>query len=78
MALRTLRSARQREAAAAPCRALRSCTGHQRVTRCPAQALALDDIKDHPWQIVPSNAMTGEGLDRGTDWLADRLKRGSK
>ncbi|KAL6756444.1 ARF-like small GTPase [Haematococcus lacustris] len=38
-----------------------------------AQALRLEDIKDRPWQIVPSNALTGEGLDRGTEWLADKL-----
>eukprot|EP00241_Pyramimonas_parkeae_P009883 CAMPEP_0114244146 /NCGR_PEP_ID=MMETSP0058-20121206/11180_1 /TAXON_ID=36894 /ORGANISM="Pyramimonas parkeae, CCMP726" /LENGTH=114 /DNA_ID=CAMNT_0001357059 /DNA_START=472 /DNA_END=816 /DNA_ORIENTATION=+ len=36
-----------------------------------AQALKLDEIKDKPWQIVPSNALTGEGLQRGTDWLAE-------
>lgn len=37
------------------------------------QALRLEEIKDRPWQIVPSNALSGEGLDRGTDWLADKL-----
>lgn len=24
------------------------------------QALRLEEIKGHPWQIVPSNALTGE------------------
>nr|4V0K_A Chain A, Arf-like Small Gtpase [Chlamydomonas reinhardtii]4V0K_B Chain B, Arf-like Small Gtpase [Chlamydomonas reinhardtii]4V0L_A Chain A, ARF-LIKE SMALL GTPASE [Chlamydomonas reinhardtii]4V0L_B Chain B, ARF-LIKE SMALL GTPASE [Chlamydomonas reinhardtii]4V0M_A Chain A, ARF-LIKE SMALL GTPASE [Chlamydomonas reinhardtii]4V0M_C Chain C, ARF-LIKE SMALL GTPASE [Chlamydomonas reinhardtii]4V0M_G Chain G, ARF-LIKE SMALL GTPASE [Chlamydomonas reinhardtii]4V0N_A Chain A, ARF-LIKE SMALL GTPASE [Chlamy len=38
-----------------------------------AQALGLDDIKDRPWQIVPSNGLTGEGVDKGIDWLAERL-----
>uniref|UniRef100_A0A7S0S4J2 ADP-ribosylation factor-like protein 6 n=1 Tax=Chlamydomonas leiostraca TaxID=1034604 RepID=A0A7S0S4J2_9CHLO len=38
-----------------------------------AQALRLEEIKDRPWQIVPSNALTGEGLDRGTEWLAEKL-----
>eukprot|EP00983_Pelagomonas_calceolata_P039627 1137259-Pelagomonas_calceolata.AAC.1 len=38
-------------------------------------ALGLDEILDHPWQIVPSNAMTGEGLERGTDWLTERLQK---
>eukprot|EP00798_Chlamydomonas_sp_ICE-L_P008609 gene8608-34049_t len=38
-----------------------------------AQALQLGSIKDHPWQIVPSNALTAEGLDKGTDWLAEKL-----
>eukprot|EP00877_Chromochloris_zofingiensis_P013799 jgi/Chrzof1/8673/Cz03g20020.t1 len=40
-----------------------------------AQALGLDDIREHPWQIVPTNALTGDGLDRAVDWLADRLLR---
>lgn len=39
-----------------------------------AQALGLEDIKDRPWQIVPSNGLTGEGLDKGTDWLVERLQ----
>ena len=38
-----------------------------------AQALRLEDIRQRPWQIVPSNALTGEGLDRGVDWLAGKL-----
>mmetsp|Transcript_26896 Transcript_26896/g.86398 ORF Transcript_26896/g.86398 Transcript_26896/m.86398 type:complete len:218 (+) Transcript_26896:399-1052(+) len=40
-----------------------------------AQALKLDEIKDKPWQIVPSNALTGEGLDKGIEWLSDFIKR---
>jgi len=39
-----------------------------------AQALNLDDIKDRAWQIVPSNGLTGEGVDKGTDWLAEKLQ----
>mmetsp|Transcript_19204 Transcript_19204/g.41468 ORF Transcript_19204/g.41468 Transcript_19204/m.41468 type:complete len:182 (-) Transcript_19204:442-987(-) len=38
-----------------------------------AQALRLEDIKDRAWQIVPSNGLTGEGVDKGTDWLAEKL-----
>ena len=38
-----------------------------------AQALRLEDIKDRAWQIVPSNGLNGEGLDKGTDWLAEKL-----
>lgn len=38
-----------------------------------AQALRLEDIRAHPWQIVASNALTGEGLDRGVEWLAGKL-----
>jgi signal recognition particle receptor subunit beta len=40
-----------------------------------ALALRLEDIKDRPINIVPSNALTGEGLDRGIDWLAGQVKR---
>ncbi|KAI8473789.1 MAG: small Arf-related GTPase [Monoraphidium minutum] len=38
-----------------------------------AQALRLEDIRQRPWQIVPSNALTGEGLDKGVEWLASKL-----
>mmetsp|Transcript_9949 Transcript_9949/g.11543 ORF Transcript_9949/g.11543 Transcript_9949/m.11543 type:complete len:186 (-) Transcript_9949:676-1233(-) len=40
-----------------------------------ATACKLDDIKDKPWQIVPSNALTGEGLQKGVDWLAEFINR---
>ncbi|WIA20041.1 hypothetical protein OEZ86_013696 [Tetradesmus obliquus] len=40
-----------------------------------AQAFHLEEIRERPWQIVPSNALTGEGLDRGMDWLAEKLLR---
>ncbi len=39
----------------------------------PVQALQLEEIKDRPWQIVPTNALDGEGLDRGMEWLAEKL-----
>ena len=38
-----------------------------------AQGLALDDIHEHPWQIVPSNALDGTGLQEGVDWLTNFL-----
>ena len=34
-----------------------------------ARALQLDQIKDKPWHIVPSDALRGEGLSKGIDWL---------
>lgn len=43
-----------------------------------AQALKLEDIRDRPWQIFPSNALTGEGVDKGADWLAEKLIGRSK
>ena len=38
-----------------------------------AQSLQLQNIKDRPWQIVATNALTGDGLDSATEWLADAL-----
>ena len=40
-----------------------------------AQALQLDSIKDKPWQITSSNALLGQGLDNGMEWLAQALQR---
>mmetsp|Transcript_35951 Transcript_35951/g.101816 ORF Transcript_35951/g.101816 Transcript_35951/m.101816 type:complete len:179 (+) Transcript_35951:174-710(+) len=39
------------------------------------QMLRLEDIKDRAVNIVPSNALSGEGLDRGIDWLAEKIRR---
>jgi hypothetical protein len=30
-------------------------------------------IVDRPWQIVPSNGTTGQGLEEGLKWLSDEL-----
>ena len=38
-----------------------------------AQGLQLDNIRDRPWQIVATNALTGDGLNTGTDWLLESL-----
>ncbi len=40
-----------------------------------AATLGLDEVREHAWQILPSNALTGEGIDRGLDWLAEKLMR---
>ncbi|XP_033636008.1 ADP-ribosylation factor-like protein 6 [Asterias rubens] len=37
--------------------------------------LELEHIKDKPWHICASNALTGEGLHEGIEWLTDKLKR---
>lgn len=37
-------------------------------------ALGLDAVNDKPWHICSSNALTGEGVSQGTDWLADQIK----
>jgi hypothetical protein len=39
------------------------------------QALHLEELPDRPWQIAPTNGLTGEGLDKAMEWLADKLMR---
>ncbi|KAI5625969.1 ADP-ribosylation factor-like protein 6, partial [Silurus asotus] len=34
-----------------------------------SQLLCLENIKDKPWHICASNAVQGEGLQEGVDWL---------
>lgn len=36
------------------------------------QILALDSL-EHPWNIQATNAVTGEGLEEGIEWLCDQL-----
>ena len=36
--------------------------------------LQLEQIKDKPWHICASNALTGEGLNDGIQWVAEQLK----
>ncbi|CAD7960913.1 unnamed protein product [Amoebophrya sp. A25] len=35
--------------------------------------LSLAEIKTHDWQIMPCCALTGEGVDKGMDWLVNKL-----
>lgn len=39
------------------------------------QALHLEALQERPWQIAPTNGLTGDGLDKAMEWLADRLMR---
>lgn len=39
-----------------------------------SQALGLDRLKNKPWHICASNALTGEGLGEGVEWLSDQLR----
>ena len=36
--------------------------------------MGLESIKNKPWHICASNAITGEGLCEGVDWLTDQIK----
>lgn len=39
-----------------------------------ASALGLDKIMDKPWHIATSNAITGEGLQEGVEWLTQQIR----
>ncbi|XP_038132328.1 ADP-ribosylation factor-like protein 6 isoform X4 [Cyprinodon tularosa] len=43
-----------------------------------SQMLCLENIKDKPWHICASNAIKGEGLQEGLDWLQDHIKTMNK
>lgn len=36
--------------------------------------LGLDRILDKPWHICNSNALTGDGLVEGMEWLTNQIK----
>ncbi|CAM9240287.1 ADP-ribosylation factor-like protein 6 [Lampetra fluviatilis] len=36
--------------------------------------LGLPDVHQSPWHIVASNALKGEGLQEGVDWLQDQIR----
>ena len=39
-----------------------------------SQTLGLERIMDKPWHICASNAVTGEGLLEGVEWLTSQIK----
>uniref|UniRef100_A0A8C4Z5V5 ADP-ribosylation factor-like protein 6 n=1 Tax=Gadus morhua TaxID=8049 RepID=A0A8C4Z5V5_GADMO len=39
-----------------------------------SQLLCLESIKDKPWHICASDAVKGEGLQEGVEWLQDHIK----
>ena len=39
-----------------------------------SQTLGLERIMDKPWHICASNALTGEGLHEGVEWLTGQIK----
>lgn len=43
------------------------------------EELQLDRIRDKPWHIASSNALTGHGINEGIEWLCEHLEnKGSK
>ncbi len=39
-----------------------------------AEGLALTTIKDRPWQIQGCSAKTGDGLEKGMEWVMNTMK----
>ncbi|XP_030373193.1 ADP-ribosylation factor-like protein 6 [Scaptodrosophila lebanonensis] len=39
-----------------------------------AAALGLENIKEKPWHICSSNAVSGEGLEEGVQWLVQHIR----
>jgi|EP01096_Ripella_sp_DP13-Kostka_P018291 ADP-ribosylation factor 1/2 len=39
-----------------------------------ANGLEMNKISTHPWHVQPACATTGDGLDEGFDWLAERIR----
>lgn len=39
-----------------------------------AAALGMEKIKDKPWHISSSNAITGQGLQEGVQWLVQQIR----
>merc|ERR1712232_448339 len=37
------------------------------------KSLGMNKIRDRPWSIKTSNALTGEGIDAGLDWLSENV-----
>mmetsp|Transcript_29456 Transcript_29456/g.68284 ORF Transcript_29456/g.68284 Transcript_29456/m.68284 type:complete len:182 (-) Transcript_29456:194-739(-) len=48
-------------------------SGHLQAVEC-VQILELDKIKDRPWHITASNALTGEGLEEGVSWISEHVR----
>ncbi|KTW31428.1 hypothetical protein T552_00072 [Pneumocystis carinii B80] len=42
-----------------------------------SETLNLVDMKERNWTIIPTSAITGEGLNEGLDWLVNSIKNQS-
>ena len=43
-----------------------------------AEELELFKVRDKPWHIMSSNAVTGQGVNEGIEWLCSQLASGSR
>lgn len=41
---------------------------------CNFLALGLEKIDEKPWHISSSNALTGQGLEDGVQWLIEQVR----
>ncbi|XP_068755581.1 ADP-ribosylation factor-like protein 6 isoform X1 [Montipora capricornis] len=39
-----------------------------------SKKMGLDSMSDKPWHICASNALTGDGLNEGVEWLTDQIR----
>ncbi|KAL9650553.1 hypothetical protein ABK040_004771 [Willaertia magna] len=40
-----------------------------------SEALKLHELKNRSWTILPSDALKGEGIEDGTKWLSEEIKK---
>ncbi|NP_001171750.1 ADP-ribosylation factor-like protein 6 [Saccoglossus kowalevskii] len=40
--------------------------------------MGLENLQNKPWHICASNALTGEGLHEGVEWLTDQIRSNQK
>ena len=50
-----------------------ACTSEE----CMEQ-MGLFSVRDRPWHVTASNAITGSGVGPGIEWLCEEIKNGSK
>ncbi|XP_047436730.1 ADP-ribosylation factor-like protein 6 [Mugil cephalus] len=43
-----------------------------------SQLLCLENIKDKPWHICATDALKGDGLQEGVDWLQDQIMQSNQ
>jgi ADP-ribosylation factor-like protein 6 len=42
------------------------------------EAMGLFNIRDRPWHMTASNAITGSGVAPGIEWLSEEIRNGNK
>lgn len=42
------------------------------------QEMGLFNVRDRPWHVTCSNALSGEGVPQGIDWLCEEIRLGNR